>query len=419
VRFSGDPSVYSVHRAQSIDRISLFTLGWLVGRVLLPCLFRQVQKKCCINIRSGSIIIANHLPQAIDAAAEDVNQVIKAAIVGASGYSGGELVRLLHGHDDVELTALSSRTYVGKRIGDVFPSLRGLEYRFEEFAPEEIVSVADVLFVAAPSGVAMSYAPTVAAAGKKMIDLGADFRFRGPSTYEKWYKVSHTCKDLLAKAAYGLPEIHRSEIAEADIVGNPGCYPTSVILALAPLLSEDALDGKMVIADSKSGISGAGRSADLAYNFCEIDEGVRPYGVLKHRHTPEMEQELSLLAGTRITAVFTPHLIPMVRGIVSTVYARLKPGYTKEQVRSWYEKRYSEEPFIRLLDEGSYPSTKSVYGSNLCDISVDFDEASSMAVVASALDNLGKGAASQAVQIMNVMFGLDETAGIAQLPVFP
>jgi N-acetyl-gamma-glutamyl-phosphate reductase len=252
-----------------------------------------------------------------------------------------------------------------------------------------------------------------------MIDLGADFRFRDPSLYEMWYKIPHTCKEILAKAVYGLPEIHRSEIAEADIVGNPGCYPTSVILALAPLVSEGAVVSDSVIADSKSGISGAGRNADIAYNFCEMDEGVRPYGVLKHRHTPEMEQELSLLAGSEIKMVFTPHLIPMVRGIVSTVYARVKPGCAREQLRSWYEARYSKEPFVRLLDEGSYPTTKAVYGSNLCDISIDFDEANSMVVVVSALDNLGKGAASQAVQIMNVMFGLDETAGIAQLPVFP
>ncbi len=353
------------------------------------------------------------------AAEEDVSRLIKAGIVGASGYSGGELVRLLHGHSDVELVALSSRTYAGKGIGDVFSSLRGLAYKFEEFAPEDIVSLVDVLFIAAPSGVAMSYAPVVAAAGKKMVDLGADFRFSDASLYEKWYKIPHTCAELLAKAVYGLPEIHRSEIAKADIAGNPGCYPTSVILALAPLVSEGAVVGDMVIADSKSGVSGAGRSADIAYNFCEVGEGVRPYGVLKHRHTPEMEQELSLLAGSKVKVVFTPYLIPMVRGIVSTVYVKVRPGCTNEQLRSWYEARYSKEPFIRLLDEGSYPTTKAVYGSNLCDISIDFDEASSMAVVVSALDNLGKGAAAQAVQTMNVMFGIDETAGIAQPPVFP
>lgn len=355
----------------------------------------------------------------MEAAEEDVSRLIKAGIVGASGYSGGELVRLLHGHPDVELVALSSRTYAGKGIGDVFPSLRGLAYRFEEFTPEDIVSLADVLFIAAPSGVAMSYAPVVAAAGKKMIDLGADFRFNDPALYEKWYKMPHSCAELLARAVYGLPEIHRTELAKADLAGNPGCYPTSVILALAPLLSQGAVAGDLIIADSKSGVSGAGRSADIAYNFCEVDEGVRPYGVLKHRHTPEMEQELSLLADSKVKVVFTPHLIPMVRGIVSTVYAKVKPGCTKEQLRSWYEGKYSREPFVRLLDEGSYPTTKAVYGSNLCDISVDFDEANSMAVVCSALDNLGKGAASQAVQIMNIMFGIDETAGIAQLPVFP
>lgn len=348
-----------------------------------------------------------------------IRELVDVAIVGASGYTGGELVRLLDGHPHVRLTALSSRTYAGQSIGDVFLSLRGLEYRFESLSPEEIVSRADVIFIAAPHGVAMTYAPHVVEAGKTMVDLGTDFRFRDALVYEKWYKIPHTCPELLAKAVYGLPEVHRDEMAAASIIGNPGCYPTSIILALAPLLEAGAIDGDMVIADSKSGISGAGRKSEVTYSFCELNGEVRPYGVFNHRHTPEIEQELSLLAGKSVKAVFTPHLVPMVRGMVSTVYARVKPGYTKESVRSLYQQRYGDEPFVRLLDPGTYPSTKAVAGSNYCDISVDFDETSSMAILTSAIDNLGKGASSQAVQCMNILLGLDETVGIPKCPLFP
>jgi len=348
-----------------------------------------------------------------------VSRLIKAGIVGASGYTGGELVRLLHAHPNVGSLALSSRTYSGKKVGDVFSSLRGLDYQFEELTPEQIVADTEVVFVAAPHGVAMQYAPIVDAAGKKMIDLGPDFRFRDVSVFERWYKIPHSCPDLLADAVYGLPEVHRLEIAEATIIGNPGCYPTSIILALAPLLEAGAVADGFVIADSKSGVSGAGRKADAAYNFCELTGEVRPYGVLHHRHVPEIEQELSLLAKSGVKALFTPHLVPTIRGIVSTVYVSIKPDYSKESLRSLFEERYKDEPFIRLLGEGSHPGTKAVLGSNYCDISVDFDESTSMAVVVSAIDNLGKGAASQAVQCMNIMFGLDETAGIAGLPVFP
>lgn len=348
-----------------------------------------------------------------------VSQLIKAGVVGASGYTGGELIRLLHTHPDVELTVLSSRTYSGKTIGEVFNSLRGLSYQFEELTPEEIVSETDVVFVAAPHGVAMEYALAADAAGRKLIDLGPDFRFRDAVLYEQWYKTPHSCPHLLAGAVYGLPETHRTEIAQAQIIGNPGCYPTSIILALAPLVEAGAVVDGFIIADSKSGISGAGRKADAAYNFCELTEEVRPYGVLHHRHVPEIEQELTLLAGSKVKALFTPHLVPAVRGIVSTVYAWIKPGYSLELIRGLFAERYKDEPFIRLIDEGSHPGTKAVAGSNYCDISVDFDAATSTVIVVSAIDNLGKGAASQAVQCMNIMFGLEETAGIAGLPLFP
>jgi N-acetyl-gamma-glutamyl-phosphate reductase len=348
-----------------------------------------------------------------------VNWLIKAGIAGASGYTGGELIRLLHGHPDVELTVLSSRTYSGKSVGEVFSSLRGLDYQFEELAPEEIVAETDVIFVAAPHGVAMGYAPLAKAAGKKMIDLGPDFRFKDISVYEQWYKIPHSCPHLLAEAVYGLPEVHRSAIAKASIIGNPGCYPTSIILALAPLLQAGVLDGSLIIADSKSGVSGAGRKADAGYNFCELTQEVRPYGVLQHRHVPEIEQELSLLAGASVKTLFTPHLVPVIRGIVSTVYARIKPGYSRESLGDLFAQYYRGEPFIRLLGAGSHPGTKAVAGSNYCDISLDFDPTASTAVVATAIDNLGKGAASQAVQCMNIMFGLDEAVGIAGFPLFP
>lgn len=348
-----------------------------------------------------------------------VSQLIRAAIVGASGYTGGELVRLLHCHPQVELVALSSRTYGGQDIGSVLSSLKGLNYRFKEMNPEQIASEADVVFVAAPHGVAMQFAPAVVEAGKKLIDLGTDFRFRDVALYEQWYKIQHSCPHLLAESVYGLPEVHRLEIAKARVIGNPGCYPTSIILALAPLLEARAVADDLIIADSKSGVSGAGRKSDTAYSFCELTGEVHPYSVLNHRHTPEIEQELSLLAGRKIKAVFTPHLVPTVRGIISTVYVRIKPGYTRESIRGLYERRYEGEPFVRLLDEGHYPSTKAVTGSNYCDISVDFDESTSLAIVVAAIDNLGKGASSQAVQCMNIMFGLEETAGIAGLPLFP
>lgn len=370
-------------------------------------------------MQSDGIITTCLESQGVALEREDVSELIKAGIVGASGYTGGELVRLLDSHPGVLLSALSSRTYAGQNVGDVFSSLRGLEYQFESLTPEEIVSKTDVIFIAAPHGVAMTYAPTVCEAGKKMIDLGTDFRFGDVSVYEKWYKIPHTCPHLLAQAAYGLPEVHRSEIAGASIIGNPGCYPTSIILALAPLLLAGAIEGGMVIADSKSGISGAGKKTDVAYSFCELSGEVHPYGVLSHRHTPEIEQELSMLAGNAVKAVFTPHLVPMVRGMLSTVYARVKPGYTQKALRSLYEEQYANEPFVRLLDPGAYPSTKAVMGSNYCDISVDFDETASVAVLVSAIDNLGKGASSQAVQCMNLMFGLAETTGIAGLPLFP
>lgn len=348
-----------------------------------------------------------------------MRQLIRAGIVGASGYTGGELIRLLHAHPEVELTAISSRTFSGKQAGEVFGSLTGSGYKFEDLSPEEIVARTDVIFVAAPHGVAMEYAPIAYAAGKKMIDLGPDFRFRDASLYEQWYKIPHSCPQLLAGAVYGLPEIHRHEIADAKIIGNPGCYPTSIILALAPLFEAGAVADSFVIADSKSGISGAGRKADPAYSFCELTGEVRPYGVLQHRHVPEIEQELSLLAGAPVKALFTPHLVPVIRGIVSTIYAWIKPGYSEELIRGLYEERYKDEPFIMLLEPGLHPGTKAVAGSNHCHISIDFDPATSTAVIVSAIDNLGKGAASQAVQCMNIMFGLDETAGISGYPPFP
>ncbi len=345
---------------------------------------------------------------------------IKVGIVGATGYAGAELVRILLSHPQVELAGLVSQSYVGRAFCEVYPYLyKHVLQHCRELDIPALARECDVVFTALPHGHAAPVAREVLGCGKKFIDLGADFRFKQPGVYEQWYKVKHEAPDLLEQAVYGLPEIHREEIKSASLVGNPGCYPTSVILALAPLLRNRLVDTGSVIADSKSGVSGAGRGLSLGTHFSEVNENFRAYNVAVHRHTPEIEQELGLLAGEEMVISFTPHLTPMNRGILSTVYARLKREMTLEQVRSVYEDFYRNEFFVRLLPPGVLPQTKAVLGSNHCDVVPVVDPRTSRVVIVSAIDNLVKGAAGQAVQNMNIMFGLPETTGLERPGLYP
>ncbi|HYA01688.1 MAG TPA: N-acetyl-gamma-glutamyl-phosphate reductase, partial [Syntrophobacteria bacterium] len=309
---------------------------------------------------------------------------IRAAVVGSTGYTGFELVSLLRYHPQVELAVLTSQSYVGQPISQVFPALRGVcSLVCETLNPESLVARADVIFVALPHKQAMEVVPGFIQAGRKVVDLSADFRFRDAGVYETWYQP-HTAKDLLAEAVYGLPELHADEIRKARLVGNPGCYPTGVILAAAPLVRRGVVMLESIIADCKSGVSGAGRAATLTTHYCEVNEGFRAYSVGEHRHTPEMEQELSALAGRPLRVVFTPHLVPMSRGILTTLYASLARETSDEEIRALYHEMYRRAPFVRLLDKGQLPSTVYVRGTNYCDIAWRLEPRTGRIIVISA-----------------------------------
>ena len=345
--------------------------------------------------------------------------MVKVSIIGATGYTGAELLRLLSGHEAAEGVAVTSESHTGADISDIYPHLGSFfADRLENLAAlEDIARRSDVVFIALPHGHAMEAVRTISKHKTKVIDLGADYRFRDTAVYEKWYKLPHTHPD--AVAVYGLTELYREEVRTADIVGNPGCYTTASILALAPLVKSGLIDLSSIIVDAKSGVSGAGRSLSLGSHFTEVFESVKAYNIGGHRHTPEIEQILSNLGGSEIVISFTPHLIPMARGILSTCYANLKRGVTAEQADAAYEGMYGSEPFIRLLGRGGYPVTKNTRGSNFCDLGWHIDSRTGRIVVVAALDNLVKGAAGQAIQNMNVMFGLDERAGLKQAPLYP
>ena len=337
---------------------------------------------------------------------------IRAAVVGSTGYTGFELVSLLRYHPQVELAVLTSQSYVGQPISQVFPALRGVcSLVCETLNPESLVARADVIFVALPHKQAMEVVPGFIRAGRKVVDLSADFRFRDAAVYEAWYQP-HTAKDLLAEAVYGLPELHADEIREARLVGNPGCYPTGVILAAAPLVRRGVVMLESIIADCKSGVSGAGRAATLSTHYCEANEGLRAYSVGEHRHTPEIEQELAALAGRPLRVVFTPHLVPMSRGILTTLYASLARDASDEEIRALYQEMYGGAPFVRILDKGELPSTMYVRGTNYCDIGWRLEPRTGRIIVISAIDNLARGASSQAVCNMNLMCGFAEDAGL-------
>jgi N-acetyl-gamma-glutamyl-phosphate reductase len=348
------------------------------------------------------------------------NAKLKIAIVGSSGYTGGELFRILLRHPRAMVTAVTSEKSAGKPITSIFPHLAGLTGLIcEPLAPDAIAKKADFVFLALPHVTAQEAAYQFRRLGKKVVDLSADYRLMDPALYEKWYEHCHQYPELLKSAVYGLPELHREKIKQASLIANPGCYPTSAILGLAPLLKKDIVDPKSIVIDSKSGVSGAGRSPSLAHHYPEVNEGLMAYKIGTHRHTPEIEQELSALAGGAVTVSFTPHLIPMNRGILTTIYARFTQGTNTAQLHTLYETFYHNEPFVRLLPLGQFPNVRNVRGSNFCDIGVYADPRTGRAVVVTAIDNLVKGASGQAVHNMNLMMGFDETEGLKFAGLFP
>ncbi|MBP2073186.1 N-acetyl-gamma-glutamyl-phosphate reductase [Thermoanaerobacterium butyriciformans] len=344
--------------------------------------------------------------------------MVRVGILGATGYTGVELIRILSNHEDVQIKYLSSQNFNGKKFEDVYPSLKGFcKVELQELNIDDIVENCDVVFTALPSGYAMNIAEKLCNCGVKLIDLGADFRFDDFKTYKKWYETDKDDYGSVSRV-YGLPEIHRQEIKNAMVVGNPGCYPTSVILGLAPALKGEIIENHIII-DSKSGVSGAGHSPKLGNMYAECNESIKPYNVAKHRHIPEIEQELSNLNCEDTKVIFTPHLTPMTRGILSTMYCKLKKDISIESLHEIYSEFYKDEYFVKVLDIGEYPSTKSVYGSNFCHIGLEIDKRTGTLIVMSSIDNLVKGASGQAVQNMNIMFGIDEDKGLKMVPVFP
>jgi N-acetyl-gamma-glutamyl-phosphate reductase len=339
------------------------------------------------------------------------------AIVGASGYSGEELVRLLLSHPHAELTAVTSRQYAGQTLAQIFPKFahhpraRGL--RFSEPKAELLAKQAQIVFLALPHGVAAEFAVPLLQLGCQVIDLSADFRVRSASVYKDFYAHDHPAPELLAQAVYGLPEVYRTQIQKASLIASPGCYPTSILLPTVPLLKAGLVQPTGIIADSLSAVSGAGRKAELDYLFVECNESVRPYGIPKHRHLSEIEQELSVAAGTQVTIQFTPHLVPVNRGILTTLYLTpVKATLDLDQVTACYQAAYANEPFVRLLQGKALPDTKNVVGTNVIEIAWRLDPRTGRLIVMSAEDNLVKGASGQAVQSMNLMCGFPETAGL-------
>ncbi|MCC6196030.1 MAG: N-acetyl-gamma-glutamyl-phosphate reductase [Burkholderiales bacterium] len=342
--------------------------------------------------------------------------MVKIGIVGGTGYTGVELLRILASHPDADVRAITSRGEAGTRVVDMFPSLRGKYDALAFTAPDATdLTSCDVVFFATPHGVAMAQARALVSAGVRIIDLAADFRIRDVSVFEQWYKQKHACPDLLAESVYGLPEFHRERIRRARIVGNPGCYPTSMQLGFVPLLEAGVIDSAHLIADCKSGASGAGRKAEVGLLLAEASDNFKAYAVTGHRHHPETTQELQAHSKTPVSLVFTPHLLPMIRGILSTLYARI----TRPEVdlQALFEARYRGEPFVDVMPPGSAPDTRSVRASNVARIAVHRHGDTAMVIVVE--DNLVKGAAGQAVQNMNLMFGLPETAGLTAAPVLP
>lgn len=345
--------------------------------------------------------------------------MIKVGIVGGTGYTGVELLRLLATHPQVQLQAVTSRKEDGMPVADMYPSLRG-RVALAFSAPEKAnLTECDVVFFATPHGVAMAQTPELLAAGVKVIDLAADFRLQDTAVFEKWYKMPHSCPELLKEAVYGLPELNRAAIKDARIIGNPGCYPTTMQLGLAPLLKAGVVDAGHLIADCKSGVSGAGRKAEVAMLFSEASDNFKAYGVSGHRHSPETVEQLGKLTGQKVGLLFTPHLVPMIRGMHSTIYARLTKELDNAALQALFEDAYKNEPFVDVMPFGAHPETRSTRGSNMLRIALHRPQDGDTLVVLVVQDNLVKGSAGQAVQCMNLMFGLEETTGLMHVPVMP
>lgn len=343
--------------------------------------------------------------------------VIKAGIVGGTGYTGVELLRLLAAHPQVELSVITSRSEAGVAVADMFPNLRGhVALKFSAPDPKALAAC-DVVFFATPNGTAMTLAPELLHSKVRVIDLAADFRLKSAQQWQQWYGLPHACPELLKEAVYGLPELNRAAIKSARLIANPGCYPTSVTLGLLPLIEQGLVDEQHLIADAKSGVSGAGRKAEIPLMLGEAGENFKAYAVPGHRHLPEIAQSLEQAAGKKVALTFVPHLVPMVRGIHATLYARLKD--TGADLQALYETRYAQEPFVDVLPPGAHPETKSVRGANVCRIAVHRPQGGDTVVVLAVIDNLVKGAAGQAVQNMNIMFGLAEAAGLGSIALLP
>jgi N-acetyl-gamma-glutamyl-phosphate reductase len=345
---------------------------------------------------------------------------IKIGIVGGTGYTGVELLRLLSVHPNAELTVITSRGEAGLPVADMFPSLRGfVDLTFSDPANTNLTQC-DVVFFATPHGVAMAQAPDLVAAGVKVIDLAADFRLQDTSVFEKWYKLPHACAEILEDAVYGIPELYRDKIKSAKVIGNPGCYPTTVLLGLAPLLEQGLVDfSAPIVADSKSGVSGAGRKAEVATLFAEAADNMKAYGVAGHRHHPEIHAQITNLAGKNVDFIFVPHLIPMIRGMLSTIYVKLSTKAEGLDLQELFEKRFANERFVDVLPAGVLPETRSVRGSNQLRIALHRQADTGYLTILVVQDNLVKGAAGQAIQNMNIMFGFDESTGLEVVPLLP
>lgn len=342
--------------------------------------------------------------------------MVRVGVIGASGYAGAELVRILSGHPQARLTAVTSRQYAGQRFDLLYPSLSGCtNLELETFSVDHICAKADILFTALPHKLPMAIVPEILAADRKVIDLSADFRFSDPQAYESAYQP-HAAPELLEKSVYGLSEIYPELIRKAKIIGNPGCYPTSVLLPLVPLVRAGLVELEGLIADSKSGVSGAGRAPSLGTLFCEVNECFRPYKVGVHRHNPEMEAILGLEAGQRVNLTFVPHLVPMNRGMQSTIYAQPSKGVSADDIDSALRSFYNKSAFVRICPPDRPPDARHVRGTNFCDIGFRLDANRNRLIVMSAIDNLVKGAAGQAVQNMNIIMGIDETTGLSAIP---
>ena len=346
--------------------------------------------------------------------------MIKAGIIGATGYAGGELVRLLLGHKDVEIKWYGSRSYIDKKYSDVYQNMfQIVDDRCMDDNMEELAGQVDVIFTATPQGFCAGLVTEEILSKVKIIDLSADFRIKDVDIYEEWYKIEHKSPEFIGEAVYGLCEINREQVRGARLIANPGCYPTCSTLSVYPLLKEGLIDPNTIIIDAKSGTSGAGRGAKVDNLYCEVNENIKAYGVASHRHTPEIEEQLGYAAGQEIRLNFTPHLVPMNRGILITAYASLKREVSYEEVKAAYDKYYEKEQFVRVLEKDVCPQTKWVEGSNYVDVNFKIDPRTKRIIMMGAMDNLVKGAAGQAVQNMNLMFGLPENEGLMQVPMFP